>query len=119
MIDYDGRRFSPVTDDRGESARVAVYRQSGDLLWGHFSGGDARRGTLAGVCEADGSLRFAYSVVLSDGAVVSGRCRSVPTVLADGRVRLTEEWERYGAHAAEGISVLEELADAQDGAATP
>ncbi|MFI5631026.1 hypothetical protein ACIA8E_16945 [Streptomyces sp. NPDC051664] len=117
MIDYDGRHFSPVTEDRGESARVAVYRQSGDLLWGQFSGGDTRRGTLTGLCDADGSLRFAYSVVLGDGAVVSGRCRSVPTVLADGRVRLTETWERYGDHAAEGVSILEELAEVPDGAA--
>jgi hypothetical protein len=114
MIDYDGRRFSPVSDSPGESSRVAVYRQSKDLLWGSFSGGDARRGTLTGVCDPDGRLRFAYCLVLGTGDVVSGRCTSVPTVLDDGRVRLTESWERYGPHAARGTSVLEEIKDEGD-----
>ncbi|MBT2396908.1 hypothetical protein J7E89_13165 [Streptomyces sp. ISL-100] len=109
MIDYDGRRFGPLSDDRGEAARVAVYQQRGDLLWGRFAGGDARRGTLVGSVEPDGCLSFVYGVVLTDGRIVSGRCTSVPTLLDDGRVRLTETWERYGEHAASGTSYLEEL----------
>lgn len=109
MIDYDGRRFRPVGADGGESGRVAVYHQSGDLLWGEFTGGDARRGTLSGLCDGDGRLEFAYSVVLTDGAVVSGRCRSTPEVLADGRIRLAEQWERFGPHAASGRGWLEEI----------
>ncbi|MFK8846352.1 hypothetical protein [Streptomyces sp. Ac-502] len=109
MINYDGRKFRPVGTDPGESGRVAVYHQEGDLLWGEFTGGDARRGVLSGVCAPDGALEFAYCVVLTDGAVVSGRCRSRPEVLADGRVRLAERWERFGAHAASGVSCIEEI----------
>ncbi|MFH8344273.1 hypothetical protein [Streptomyces sp. NPDC018045] len=109
MINYDGRRFRPVGADAGESGRVAVYHQEGDLLWGEFTGGDARRGVLTGVCAPDGALEFAYCVVLADGAVVSGRCRSRPETLADGRVRLAERWERFGAHAASGVSCIEEI----------
>lgn len=109
MIDYDGRRFRPVGAGEGENGRVAVYHQNGDLLWGEFSGGDARRGTLTGVCAANGDIEFAYCVVLADGAVVSGHCRSVPEVLDDGRIRLAETWERFGPHAASGTGRLEEI----------
>jgi hypothetical protein len=108
MIDYDGRRFSPVTETPGH-APVAHYHQTGDLVWGEFSGGDVRRGSIAGTSAPNGVLRFAYCMVLDSGKVITGLCRSVPEVLGDGRIRLTEHWERYGPDASSGISALEEL----------
>ena len=108
-IDYDGRRFSPSDGVAGESSRVATYHQDGDLLWGEFSGGKVRRGALTGSCAPDGTLDFAYCMVFEGGQIVSGRCHSTPTVLSDGRIRLHEEWERYGAGGSRGVSSIEEL----------
>jgi hypothetical protein len=109
VIDYDGRRFRPSGEGpAGADARRAVYRQDGDLLWGDFAGGDARRGALAGTCAPDGTLEFAYCMVLDTGELVCGRCSSTPTVLDDGRVRLRETWQRYGPNADRGVSWLEE-----------
>ncbi len=107
MINYDGRRFSPV--EAGEGDRVAVYRQDGDLLWGEFIGGRARRGTLTGICRPDGELDFAYCMVLDDGQVISGHCTSTPQILDDGRIQLDEVWQRYGAHESAGTSRLHEI----------
>ena len=114
MIDYDGRRFSPVTGKPGPTT-VAHYHQTEDLVWGEFAGGDVRRGSIAGTSAPDGVLRFAYCMVLDNGTVVTGLCRSVPEVLDDGRVRLTEYWERFGSEASSGISTLEELPDIATG----
>ncbi|HEX8081937.1 MAG TPA: hypothetical protein VF557_17125 [Jatrophihabitans sp.] len=108
MIDYDGRRFSPVTESSGP-APVAQYHQQQDLIWGEFSGGEVRRGSLAGTCDAEGVVQFAYCMVLTSGEAVTGLCRSIPQVLADGRIRLTEYWERFGSGASNGVSTLEEL----------
>ena len=108
-LDYDGRRFSPADGVAGESSRVAVYRQDGDLLWGEFSGGRVRRGSLTGNCLPDGTLDFAYCMVFEGGQIVSGRCHSTPTVLEDGRIRLHEEWERYGPDGSRGVSRIEEI----------
>lgn len=108
-IDYDGRRFQPVQDEHAGEGRVAVYHQHGDLLWGEFHGGRARRGVLAGRCAPDGSLEFAYCMVQNTGEVISGRCRSTPRILDDGRIQLDEAWERYGPHASTGTSRLLEL----------
>lgn len=109
MIDYDGRRFTTGGVPSTEKHPIALYRQDGDLLWGEFSGGHARRGTLTGLCAPDGTLDFAYTMVLDSGAVVSGHCRSTPELLPDGRVLLHETWERYGDHADSGVSLLEEI----------
>jgi hypothetical protein len=107
VIDYDGKRFRKVT--AGPEAPVAHYRQEGDLVWGSSAGGDVRRGSLTGLAAPDGTLTFAYTMVLSDGRTVAGRCESVPEVLPDGRIRLNETWERYGPDADSGTSAIEEL----------
>ena len=106
MIDYDGRRFSPVGDGPHPTAH---YHQRGDLLWGDFTGGDVRHGCLAGTVSPDDSVVFGYTMVLSDGRTLVGRCRSVPELLPDGRVRFTEHWQRFGDGSGSGISYLEEL----------
>jgi len=109
MIDYNGRRFRPVSDHPGEDGTMATYRQEGDLLWAEFSGGPNRRGSLTGLCADDGSLEFAYTMVRTSGEVISGRCRSTPEILPDGRIRLHEQWERYGPNGSSGTSILEEV----------
>lgn len=110
-IDYDGRRFSPVERRRRE-VPVAHYHQNGDLVWGEFSGGDVRRGSIVGTAAPDGELSFAYCMVLATGETVTGKCHSVPEILADGRIRLAETWERQGPEPSRGVSYLEELGPA-------
>jgi hypothetical protein len=108
VLDYDGRLFRAADED-GAEAPVARYHQDGDVVWGEFAGGQVRRGSIAGTCGPDGVLHFGYCMVLGDGDVILGRCHSLPDLLDDGRIRLTERWERYGPHAATGISYLEEI----------
>jgi hypothetical protein len=108
VIDYDGRLFT-VPDAAGGQSPVAHYRQRADLVWGEFTGGHVRRGGLVGTCTPDGELTMTYCMVLRSGEVISGRSRSTPHRLEDGRIRLFEVWERYGPHAAHGTSYLEEL----------
>ncbi|ARE75612.1 hypothetical protein OG373_20220 [Streptomyces avidinii] len=109
MIDYDGRSFRNTGYPAGEDAPIGHYRQEGDLLWADFDGGPVRRGSLNGRVESDGNLEFAYTMVLADGEVIAGRCWSTPEFLDDGRIRLNERWERYGAHSDSGESALEEV----------
>jgi hypothetical protein len=102
MIDYNGRRFAA---DHDPSA-VGHYRQCADLVWARFAGGAIRSGRLVGTADADGVITAAYGQVLSSGDVVAGTCVSTPTLLADGRVRLREQWQRAdGTH---GVSEIEE-----------
>lgn len=107
-INYDGRRFRNTAGPPTE-APVAAYHQEDELVWADFAGGDVRRGSLAGTCAPDGVLDFAYSMVLDGGRVVSGHSVNTPEVLPDGRIRLHERWERFGAHADSGTSCIEEI----------
>ncbi|GAA1228695.1 hypothetical protein GCM10009665_18930 [Kitasatospora nipponensis] len=107
MIDYDGRRFRKP---EGDSATVAVYHQQGETVWAEFGGGEVRLGWTVGTREPDGTLRMGYTMVFVSGEVVCGHTVNTPELTADGRVRLREAWERYGPHAASGISYIEEVA---------
>lgn len=111
MFDYEGRLFRPTDDDGtdGTQATIARYHQDGDLVWAEITGGRVRRGSMTGTRDPDGALYFGYCMVLDNGHLIVGSCRSLPTVLDDGRIRLTEHWERYGPQAATGISYLEEI----------
>ncbi len=113
MVSYDGRRFRPA---EATEPVVVTYRQDGDLMWADVPAGNGiRRGSLAGTCASDGTLDFAYSFVLDDNEVVSGRCHSIPTQLNGGPgIRLREEWERYGPNGRTGVSFLDEVID-EDG----
>jgi len=110
---YDGRTFvsagAPETAAADGSVPRGHYHQSGDLVWGEISGGAVRTGSLAGRCEPDGTIRFAYCQVLVDGRVVAGDCVSRPERLPDGRIRLREEWQRFGPNADRGVSTVDEV----------
>jgi len=109
MINYDGRRFGKDSAKSGRAESTALYRQDGDLVWAEFMGGEVRRGSLAGLCDEQGVIDFAYTMVLATGEVISGRSVNTPEILPDGRIQLNEVWERYGEHAERGISAIVEV----------
>lgn len=102
---YDGRLFGPL--EPGVGSLVGHYHQKDDLVWAEFGGGPVRTGRLVGVRDEAGVIELSYCQIMADGEVTGGRCTSVPTVLADGRVRLTEHWRRVDGSS--GVSQIEEL----------
>jgi hypothetical protein len=106
MIDYEGRRFRKAGDASGT---VAVYHQQGDVVWAEFAGGEVRRGSIAGLRQADGTLRMGYTMILTGGEVVCGHSLNAPVSDPGEPLRLRETWERYGPHASTGVSFLEEV----------
>ncbi|HZN19492.1 MAG TPA: hypothetical protein VFB84_15130 [Micromonosporaceae bacterium] len=112
QIHYDGRVFRSTAAETASHSGTPTgyYHQQGDLVWAEFAGGKVRVGRLTGRCAADGTLRLAYTQVLTDGRVVAGECVSTPEVLPDGRLRLREEWQRFDETSSAGISYIEEVA---------
>jgi hypothetical protein len=43
------------------------------------------------------------------GKLRTGKCRATPEILADGRVRLHEQWQWTNGDLSEGRSIVEEL----------
>lgn len=104
---YDGRVFAPAGFDGAGDLPTGRYSQDGDLVWAEFSGADLRAGRLLGRSGADGTITAAYCQVMADGRVLAGQCVSTPSVLPDGRLRLTERWRRCDGTT--GVSQIEEL----------
>ncbi|MCK8675996.1 MULTISPECIES: hypothetical protein [Streptomyces] len=110
-IDYNGRQFRKLASQDGVTA---VYHQRDDLVWADFEGGPVRRGSVNGVCDPDGILRLAYTMVMDCGDVIAGRTVNTPEQGADGGLLLREEWERYGPHAETGVSYLSEVTEPEE-----
>lgn len=67
------------------------------------------KGHLLGIVLEDGSLDFAYHQINFDGMVRTGRCKSKPEILADGRIRLHESWQWTSDDLSQGTSIIEEV----------
>ena len=108
-IDYAGRLFAPAELVDAEADRpIGHYHQDGDMVWAEFRGGSIRAGRLVGTVRPDDTIDAAYCLLTTSGETVSGSCVSKPTVLDDGRIRLTEHWRRLDGSI--GTSRIEELA---------
>ena len=112
QVSYDGRVFHSVANSpTGEvdDATVFTYAQDGDVVWASYSGGAIRRGTLIATASADGVLDMRYAHVNARGELMTGVCRSTPELLADGRLRLREQWQWTSGDESRGESIVEEV----------
>lgn len=112
MFDYDGRLFRSVANsDGGDVGEETAfhYHQRDDVVWATYSGGAVRFGTLIATVNGDGNLDMRYQHVSAGGDFKSGRCRSRPERLPDGRLRLHEQWQWTDGAEGQGTSIVEEV----------
>ncbi len=111
-INYNNRRFTSQSNtDNGEvdSSTVFDYYQRGRIVWATYEGGGIGFGTLVAKINDDDSLDMRYSHVNTRGELMTGRCRSIPEVLDDGRLRLHETWTWTSGDNSSGTSIIEEI----------
>jgi hypothetical protein len=113
-INYDDRRFVSVSNSESgevDSATVFHYRQDGSLVWATYRGGAIKFGTLIANVEEDDCLDMRYQHCNVAGELMTGKCRSTPETLPDGRLRLHEVWQWTSGDFSHGESVIEEIRD--------
>ncbi|MCL2220572.1 MAG: GNAT family N-acetyltransferase [Chitinispirillia bacterium] len=111
-INYDNRVFINVENtDNGEvdGETRFYYHQQKNIAWAEYYGGAVRRGFLVGMVEPNGELAFNYQHINTNNEARTGRCRSVPKILDDGRIELLEKWEWTSGDGSAGESVLVEV----------
>lgn len=111
-IDYDGRKFVPkMNSENGEVSEQTVfwYHQNGTLLWAEYSGGDIQKGSLIGTVQPNGELDFVYHHINRDMQIKTGKCHSVPALLENGKIELSEKWEWTSGDCSKGESLLVEV----------
>jgi hypothetical protein len=85
-----------------------VFEQTGDVFSSRYRGGDVIDGYLIGRLCDDGSLAFRYVQADSNGNLDAGQSTGFLTRLADGRLRLTENFQ-WATRPQSGQNVFEEV----------
>jgi hypothetical protein len=113
---YNNRTFASQSNTpNGEVSASTLfhYHQSespnGPIVWAEYGGGLIAKGFLIATIQADGVLEARYQHVNTSGVLMTGKCRSTPEELPDGRLRLRERWQWTSGDRSEGTSVVEEV----------
>ena len=112
MIDYNERRFRPVSNSpNGEISEEVLfhYHQEGSVVTCSYQGGRITRGHLIALVDDKGCLDMRYHQVNELGELMTGTCHSTPEVLHNGKLRLHEEWQWTSGDMSKGSSILEEI----------
>lgn len=108
-ICYEGKYFTPqVNTENGEvdGNTLFAYHQKDNLLWADYSGGEIIKGHLIGTVAQNGELDFCYQHVNEQEQIRVGVCHSVPRILDNGKIELSEEWQWLNGDKSKGKSVL-------------
>lgn len=111
-LSFDGRRLASLanTANGDVDGRTRFhYRQAESRVWATYQGGKVRFGALVAVADRDGRLDMRYHHVGPEGEFRTGACTSTPEVLADGRLRLVEQWRWTNGDCSKGESIIEEI----------
>ena len=111
-MNYNNKRFTPINNsDNGEvdSTMIFEYQQQGQILTCTYSGGQIVTGHLIGLVSVNGEIDMRYHQVNQAGEINTGICKSTPEILADGRIRLYEQWQWTSGDKSQGESILEEI----------
>lgn len=112
MINYNDKYFRPVTNtENGETSSETLfhYKQDGNILTSVYTGGDIVSGHLIALVSDDGSIDMRYHQVNAKNELMTGKCKSTPEILPDGRIRLHEKWQWTSGDRSHGESVIEEV----------
>jgi len=105
----DGRRFRVAEmSEQAEASTATVfeYHEDGDVIWARYEGGSVRLGFLVGIRDGD-RLDFRYTQLNENGETSNGHCSTTISMLPDGRLRLSEDWE-WESKPGSGTSAAEE-----------
>ncbi len=109
---YDGKRFASIANTpNGEVTGDTIfeYHQMDQVVWASYEGGGIRKGMLVAVVGVDDIMDMRYQHVNTRSEIMTGMCHSKPEVLADGRIRLHEQWQWTSGDQSKGKSVVEEI----------
>ncbi len=93
-VNYNNKTFRVAREER--NVTHFKYKQDGNILSGEYSGGGVEKGTLIGKINDEGVIEMHYQHLNAKSEFKLGKCISVPTILADGRIELYEKYESVG-----------------------
>ena len=110
-ICYEGKYFVPRENtENGEvdGKTLFAYHQNDNILWADYSGGEIIRGHLVGTVDENGELDFYYQHLNEQKQIRIGVCHSVPLILENGKIQLSEKWQWLNGDKSTGTSIVVE-----------
>ncbi|AUC77056.1 n-acetylglutamate synthase [Olleya sp. Bg11-27] len=111
-MNYHNKNFKPVTNsDNAETSAETIfkYKQNGAILTAKYSGGQIIEGHLIGIVDQKGCIDMRYHQINKKGELMTGVCQSKPEIMANGKIRLHENWTWTSGDQSNGSSILEEI----------
>lgn len=109
-VSLDGRTLVGVANDEAgevDEETTFEFEQTGGRIRARYSGGSIVEGQLLGTIDGrEWDVRYVQQT--ADGETATGHSVGEISVLADGRVRVEDEWEWESREGA-GETVLEEI----------
>lgn len=111
-FNYHNRKFRVTQNsENGEVSDDLIfeYQQEGSVLTCIYFGENILHGHLLGTVDSKGKIAFSYHQVNRQGELKTGICTSIPELLPNGKLRLSEKWQWTNGDQSKGTSTLEEL----------
>ncbi|MEZ5044399.1 MAG: hypothetical protein R2828_31185 [Saprospiraceae bacterium] len=103
------RSLSNTGNGEVDAATHFHYRQSGEIIWATYSGGQIRFGTLSGFMDQTGALTFCYQHQNEEGNFMTGKCHSLPEWTSENKLRYREYWQWTSGDGSSGESIIEQV----------
>jgi hypothetical protein len=112
MINYDNKTFRSIENtENGEVGGHTIfhYKQKDNIVTATYSGGSIVEGHLIALVLENGDLTMRYHHVNTQNVLMTGKCRSIPEILSNGKIRLHEIWQWTSGDESHGRSIVEEI----------
>ncbi len=112
MIDINRKKFYSINNsNNGEVSCDTIfnYYQKENIVWAEYSGGTIIKGNIIGLITQEGMLDLKYHHINTRFELMTGKCKSIPEILPDGRIRFYEEWKWTSGDYSAGKSIIEEI----------
>src|SRR5690554_2676668 len=111
-IDLNNRIFKAQSNsENGEisSETIFHYKQTNDLIFADYTGGNILKGNLLGKIINNEQLDFVYQHINLKGEIMTGKCHSFPEITDSGKILINEHWQWTCKDYSKGKSILIEI----------
>ena len=110
-VNLDNRKFVAIYNSaNGEVSELTIfhYHQQDDLVWAEYSGGQIVKGNIIGKV-VDDHIEFSYLHINTENEIMTGKCKSYPELIENGKIKLKEFWEWTSGDKSSGESIVIEV----------
>jgi len=95
-INLNNKIFKALSNsENGEVSNETIfhYKQSENIIWADYSGGEIVKGNLTGKYIEENKIQFVYQHINKNEEIMTGKCTSKIEIDKNNKINLTENWQ--------------------------